>query len=247
MKKKMMMGSAMGWVLGISLGLGMVSPSSVSGATREEITEYLTMGAPVVREVTDARVWGELPKLHTSMDADEPGFGFEAGFDLTNIINLGKKIWQIVEAGKPVVNVELNTANALPEGAKGWQALEGWQAPVSRVFEVSYKNGFGREMVNFTYRLLYTYGGNSKGKGHYLTNVTVVPAQLSVGWGYSFSAQAQIPSVTNAGTADNPIGAVEMLVSWKVDTMLRHREGSSSFYIKGDGSFVDLSEDSETP
>jgi hypothetical protein len=227
------------------------SAGMVSDADRYS-TEYLTFGEPIVREVKDFEIRGAHRNTEWGMPTDGsvatiPDVLGEISIALDRIINLGQKLWQIVEAGRPVVDVQSKFANAVPDGIKSWESLEGWKVPSSKVFQVTFRNGLGGHPVDFNYRLLYTYGGSLGGKGSYLTHVTVIPSDLAVGWGYHFSAQVEVPSVTNAGTSINPIAAMEVTVSWKVDTILRHSEGSSSYYVRGDGSFQDLSEGTDLP
>lgn len=157
------------------------------------------------------------------------------------IVNLGKKIWDVIVANKPVVNISVDSASALPVGVKHWTELESWQAPKARLFGVKFVNLLGSTVVDFTFRLVYTYGGGLSGKGMYLTNVAFVPANLEVAWGYTYNAKSSVVNVTNAGTHDSPVAAAEVMFSWSVDTILKHSEGSSSYYVKGDGYFQDLS------
>jgi hypothetical protein len=49
-----------------------------------------------------------------------------------------------------------------------------------------------------------------------------------------------IPSVTNAGTRENPIAAAEILVDGKVETPFQKILTSSGYYMRGDGNFVDF-------
>jgi hypothetical protein len=156
------------------------------------------------------------------------------------IINIGQKIWTLVEKGKPVLNEQLESANALPEGVGNWQELEGWQAPVGRTYKVSYENLFGIEVVRFNFRLLYTYGGSYRGKGLYLTHVAVMPADVHVAWGYHLDASGGVPSVTNAGTSDDPVAGAQVDVRWNVKTVLKEGDYSASYFVRGDGAFKDL-------
>lgn len=241
-------------------GFALVAASltSVAGARAEgmDMQKYLTLGEMQVTEVQVQDTQGVGPfgskELAPAPQGEpvEPSEGFEdwltpENLDLTNlildkIINMGKKVWTLVEANKPVVNVQLNTANALPANLPSWQSLGGWQTPVSKVYRVSYKNMYGMNVVDFSYRILYTYGGNAKGKGRYLTHVTLVPHQLDVAWGFTFNAEAKIPSVVNAGTSEDPVGAMELMLSWKVNTVMKHSESTASYFVRGDGQFVDL-------
>ncbi len=163
-----------------------------------------------------------------------------ANLVLDQIINFGKKIWGVIESNKPVVNVSIDSANALPQGANSWLAVAGWKAPVSKLYKVTYANLLGMTVVEVSYRILFTAGGNVNGKGRYLSHVSVAPAKISAAWGYSLDVKAFVPSVTNAGTHEDPIGAAQLQVEWKVNTVMKSEQGSQSYYIRGDGEFMDL-------
>jgi hypothetical protein len=165
----------------------------------------------------------------------------ETAVILDQVINLGQKVWKIVEANKPVVSVtEVPRANALPKGAESWQQLAGWQNPRARVFRVSYKNTYGFTVVDFSFRVTYTSGGNVGGKGAYLANVSVIPANLQVAWGFTFNAGVEVANVLNAGTAQSPIAGMELLMRWQIDTVVKHERSTASYFVRGDGGFVDM-------
>ncbi|MGZ3769831.1 MAG: hypothetical protein ACXVCP_09395 [Bdellovibrio sp.] len=150
------------------------------------------------------------------------------------IINIGKKIFAIVEAGRPVVNLKFDNANALPKGLTCWSDLAGWNVPQSKVYNVQYENGFGMTVVDFTYRVLYTAGGNYNGVGKYITNATVQPANVSVGWGFNFDATATIPSVFNTGSKEEPVAGMQMNMEWKLTNVVTHEQGAESYYVSGE-------------
>jgi hypothetical protein len=166
------------------------------------------------------------------------------------IINFGKKIWTVIEANHAVVNLTMDRANALPEGMGAWEQMQDWKTPNSRLFRVTYSNFFGMKVVDFTYRLIFTSGGTVRGKGQYLTQIGVVPAELVVRSGYNFNVRVSVPGVTNAGTAQAPLAAAEIQVSWTLESTDKHVEGSQSYYVRGDGYFEDMSgklDSSRTP
>ncbi|MGZ3804930.1 MAG: hypothetical protein ACXVB4_12010 [Pseudobdellovibrionaceae bacterium] len=169
---------------------------------------------------------------------DAPGLDpiDQAGIIIDKIINLGKKLWAVVETGRPVVNVKTYTANALPKGLKCWTDLTGWQVPQSKVYRVQYENLYGMNVVDFAYRVSFTAGGALKGQGKYITNATIMPADLYVSWGYTFNANAEVPSVFNMGTSDQPVAGMQMLMKWSVDTVMTHAEQAESYFVGGDNT-----------
>jgi hypothetical protein len=156
------------------------------------------------------------------------------------IINIGKKLWAIVDAGRPVVNVHLDTANALPKGVSCWSDLNGWQAPRSKVYQVTYENGFGMSVVDYSYRVTFTAGGGVDGVGKYITNATFMPANLEVAWGFEFYASADIPSVFNMGTSADPVAAMQMNMKWIAKSALAHNMGTETFYVNGNNQMKHL-------
>ena len=89
---------------------------------------------------------------------------------------------------------------------------------------------------------MFTYGGNYKGKGKYLTGVTIVPEKTSVAWGYRFDLSAEVPdsTVTNVGSYSNPLAALQLKSSWTIATALKESRGTSIYYIQGDGYMSEL-------
>lgn len=156
------------------------------------------------------------------------------------IINIGKKIFAVINAGKSVVNVKIDTANALPAGLSCWSDLAGWQVPQSKVYNVQYENGFGMTVVDYSYRVTFTAGGNADGVGQYITNATFQPANVSVAWGFNFDANAVIPSVFNTGTRRDPVAGMQMNMDWKVTSPMSNEAGAESYFASGDNKLIQL-------
>jgi hypothetical protein len=154
---------------------------------------------------------------------------------IDQIINYGKQIWEVVVANKPVVNVNEMSANALPQGIDCWTGLSNWELPNSNAYEITYKNGFGMEVVKFKYRLFYTYGGQFEDTGAYLANVSVTPMSIDVAWGFKFDATADAEQVLNIGPLTNPIAGMELAMKWKVETPLKISAQQIKFFVTGDG------------
>ncbi|KYG62699.1 hypothetical protein AZI87_15550 [Bdellovibrio bacteriovorus] len=156
------------------------------------------------------------------------------------IINIGKKIFNVINAGRPVVNINLDTANALPKGLSCWSDLSGWNIPQSKVYNVQYENGFGMTVVDFTYRVTYTAGGSADGIGKYITNATFQPANVSVGWGFQLDATAVIPSVFNTGTKRDPVAGMQMNMEWKVTSAMAHEQSTETYFVSGENKLVHM-------
>ncbi|MBV2168319.1 MAG: hypothetical protein KUL82_06390 [Bdellovibrio sp.] len=156
------------------------------------------------------------------------------------IINIGKKIFNVINAGRPVVNIKIDTANALPKGLTCWSDLSGWNIPQSKVYNVQYENGFGMTVVDFSYRVTYTAGGSADGIGKYITNATFQPANVSVGWGFQFDATAVIPSVFNTGSKRDPVAGMQMNMEWKVTSPMAHEQSTESYFVSGENKLIQL-------
>jgi hypothetical protein len=211
---------------------------------------YYQFKAPVITEIStpkDTQVsagnFEDCNKSHVMADAGgvTPGEAVDmADVFVDKIINLGKKIWAVVELGRPVVNVKVDTANALPKGIFCWADLAGWTPTQSKTYQIAYENLLGEKVVEFAFRVIYTTGGNYKGVGKYITNTTIVPAHINVAWGYNLNAKSEVPTVFNAGSTEMPVAGMNLNMQWKVDTAFRYEERAETFYVGGDGTMKHL-------
>lgn len=164
----------------------------------------------------------------------------EAGIMIDQIVNIGQKVWDIVEKGRPVASAKMKAASAMPKGVKNWAQMSGWKTPNSKSFRIVYKNKYGVEVVDFTYRVLFTYGGGFKGVGKYVTGAMIIPADLTVLWGWNFSSNVVIPTIVNVGTSEDPVAGIQMDVYWKVETVLFNHQRRNSYFVNGLGALVTL-------
>lgn len=157
------------------------------------------------------------------------------GINWANVIRIGKAAWEIVEANKAVVQTHEFVAHAVPEGLTEVSQLAGFKPPHAGVFSVGYKNGFGAQVVTVKVRLTFSPGGSLDGRGRYIKNITVSPATVDVGWGYTVNMSSKMFDVLNAGSKTNPLAAVEIRLDWTVETILKTSVNSAAFYLRGDG------------
>ena len=197
--------------------------SAFGNADLAMVRRYFTIGEPVIEELGSTTTPAEF--RHESLPV-------VAGISLDLLVNVGKFLWKIIQEGKPTIDLKTDFASALPQGTLTWHNLHNWQAPQSRSYGVSYKNGLGSEIVRFNYRINYTYGGRYEGKGRYLTNVAVIPSEIKVWWGYNLTAKVHVHQLINTGTKEDPIAGMQLVLSWKTGSILvRHSIG-------GDGAFT---------
>ena len=213
---------------------------------------YFRLDSPVVREISQEELLRINPLFRKKDIVDfgqcdqtriqESGVNplDELNVLVDQIINIGKKIWNIVSAGKPVANFKTDVAYALPKGVDCWTQLSNWSVPAAKNYQVTYRNKFGVEVIQFTYQLTYTYGGKVGDVGAYITNATILPAHINVAWGFSFDATAEVPSVFNVGSFGEPVGAMQINVMWKVENVLTHEQKTNSYFVNGLGDFKQL-------
>ena len=156
---------------------------------------------------------------------------------IEDLVRFGKEAWKFIVENRPVVNATSETVSIVPKGVTDWTQLTGWAQPEARTFKVTYKNLLGWEVMNFSYRIVYTPGGKYNDKGSYLTQVTVEPHQISAYWGFSVEAKASVPSIVNLGTVDDPVAGAQILVEWTAKSLTSHFENTRAFFVTGVGQF----------
>lgn len=161
---------------------------------------------------------------------------------IDKILNIVERIWAIIEANKPVVDINTQYANAVPQGITHWSQLSEWKPPETKTYGFYAKNPYGVNTVEVKYQVTRTYGGNYKGKGQYLTGVTVNPLSVNVLWGYRFSLAAEVPdsTVMNVGTSTDPVAALQLVLAWRISTVLQSTDGRGIYYMQGDGYYKEM-------
>ncbi|MBI2069750.1 MAG: hypothetical protein HYT79_04035 [Elusimicrobia bacterium] len=175
------------------------------------------------------------PNPNTPAPAPLPGSPDDPIVFIDRIINLGLKIWGIIERNRPVVDVTNQYATAVPEGITNPFQLGNWNQPHGEIYEMTAKNVYGMRVVKVRYQVLRTDGGSYRGQGKYLANVSVQPLLVEVLWGYRFNLNAEVLTVTNAGTAENPLAAMTLVLKWRIATPIKDGQGAMVYYVRGDG------------
>lgn len=161
----------------------------------------------------------------------------EADIILDKIINMGKKIWDIVVKGQAVLNIKVDVATALPQGVNCWNTLSQWSRPQGKAYRVTYKNKLGMEAVRFQYQVQWLPGGTVNGQGKYVGYAAIIPTDVYGLWGFKLNARSTVPAVFNTGTDKSPVGALQMTMNWRVEGPFQKYEQAISYYVDGTGKF----------
>ncbi len=218
-------------------------------ATGETDPRFFTIDekSTVIEEITD--MGGAIPG-YTSGAAVGPMIGFNdtvkqldgAIGAISNIVNLGEKIWTVIEKNQPVVDVTTKYANAVPSGITAWTQLQGWSRPATKKYSFSQKNGFGCEVVKVIYQVQYTHSGNLDGKGKFLTGVSIEPLSITAAWAYKVTLASEVPdsTIANVGTSTDPVASMQVQLRWTTHTALKDMTCKAIYYVQGDGLLQEL-------
>jgi hypothetical protein len=238
--------AVMALVAGTQAQASDVNYYTLTKKTVREVTQRQTMAAPLSRDAVAigavdceaAHPLVNAPIVPTTGDSANPLDAIDMIVD--KIINIGKKIFAIVQAGKPVVNIRTDVATALPSGARCWTDLEGWQMPESKVYEVAFENAYGMEVVKMSYRVLWLPGGQVNDVGQYIGYATMTPVSVDVSWGFSLNAQVSIPTVFNMGSKKDPIAGMQMNMQYQIESPLTTIQEAQAYFVDGKGRYKQL-------
>lgn len=205
-----------------------------------EVYEVVTDedGQEIHHLVNDSKIPNVYERLAKTQGVTKVGIG-DILMKTRKIIALGKEIYEIVKAGKPVVDiVEATPVEVLPHDngvAIPAVELSGWNAPVSKKYLLKTKNYLGMSPVVFEFMLLFSYGGSNQGVGAYITGAQIKPTRVSVKWGYNFSAKFKVQTIVNEGSMNDPVAGVVLMMDNTIQTVLQEERMSKTFYINGLG------------
>lgn len=162
------------------------------------------------------------------------------GLDWNTMIVIGEKIIDIIKAGKPVVNVRRDTVAVVPMGVTAWTQLSGWQAPTTKVYNVTAKNGFGMSVVDLRLKVSMNYAGGVDGRGKFLANVVVVPTSISVLWGFTCDVWTEHQDPVNLGSMENPVAGLGFDIRFRYGSTIQEQVGAQDYFVSGLGEISEL-------
>lgn len=217
--------------------------------TYEELTFYELMHSDHKQKLDIPREFlpgmpdynGRMRNVPTSQIGDVIRVGRE-------LIALGEQVYQLVLKGKPTVDTSYAPISVIPRREDGNPTnilyTENWQLPKAKKIHAKFKNGFGSEVIKFTYMVIFSYGGSFEGKGSYLTAAQVIPSRVEVSYGHDFSSVMKLGGITNHGTAQDPVAGAMLIIEYKVRSMFKVIETSDTYHITGKGDFYDYNGES---
>jgi hypothetical protein len=171
----------------------------------------------------------------------------EVAMYIDSLIAIGKKIWPIIDAGRPVINTTgiAPSISVLPfiEGTDpkaAYYEMANWSDPKIASYHVSYKNGIGKEVVGFDYTVYFQHSGDLNGKGKYITNLKVQATQVYAAWGFNFDAKSELVGIANTGSKDQPVASATIEISYKVRGLINEMRNAQTVYVKGTGDIRSL-------
>jgi hypothetical protein len=193
-----------------------------------KMTEVVPTAAELYSEALE-------PKVQPSLQTFEI-----AGIEWTNLVTIGEKLIEIIKAGAPVVNIKRDVVSVVPQGVTSWEQLSGWQVPITKVYEVKATNNWGSDVVKVRLKVSAMTGGGIDGRGQYVANVTIVPTEIVVQWGFSLDVWSENRPPMNMGTTAMPVAGLGFDVRYKVTSLFTQKNGTQDYFITGAGSLLEM-------
>ena len=162
-----------------------------------------------------------------------------------DMVALGEAVYDLVKKGKPSNVTEYAPISVVPRDPTTKEIadifdLEGFSMPVERNYVAKVKNGTGKEVVNFSYKVVYSYGGSYNGVGKYLTNVLIVPSAVKTSFGWDFNASMKLSGMMNHGTKADPVAGVMVTLKYQMNSWSSAFERNDTIHITGRGEVKNL-------
>ncbi|MGE0173774.1 MAG: hypothetical protein AB7T49_13335 [Oligoflexales bacterium] len=173
----------------------------------------------------------------TRLACNPTGGALFAGIEIGVIINIAKMVWDIIKENRPVANVCIDYANALPKGITDVTQLNGFSQLQFKSYNYQAKNALG-VLADITYTVVHQFGGQYQGKGKFLSTVSIIPSNLHVSWGQNVDFRTTNVAATNVGTETDPIGSIVMETQLEVSSVFSKTHKTQIFQVNGDSPDV---------
>lgn len=157
-----------------------------------------------------------------------------------DVVALGEAIYELINKGRPKITTTYAPISVIPKDPTTKEVvdfadMEGFSMPVEKRFLAKVKNMANQEVVNFEYRLMYSYGGSYNGKGKYLTGVIIIPGNIRAKKGWNIDSSMSLSGIMNHGTKENPVAGAIITIKYSLSSMFSAFERNDTIHITGNG------------
>lgn len=215
--------------------------------TVEEVTpaQYKSLNGTEVGGIAGGQTNPEVPgpvKPTLGDRVEQTGKVIQTARDM---VALGEAIYELVKKGKPTNVTEYAPISVVPRDPTTKEIadifdMEGFSMPVEKNYVAKIKNGAGKEVVNFSYKVVYSYGGSYNGAGKYLTNVLIIPGSVRTTFGWEFNATMKLSGMMNHGTKADPVAGVMVTIKYQMNSWSSATERNDTIHITGRGQLKNM-------
>lgn len=158
------------------------------------------------------------------------------------IIQIGKKAWDFVKNNKAVVDYDDDWAGAVPQTYQDdWRNLQGWKDVKSDTYRFHYKIA-GDTVSELKWRYAWSAEGrDANGIGRYVINGGARIEKLYAKVGQTLTAKVSSNEPVNMGTVEDPIGAIDIEVSFTSASVWNSATTTCTVKIMGNSKYDELS------
>ena len=182
-----------------------------------------------------------IPTMDPSPTPDNGGYYPSSTGTVDTIITLGTKIWDFIVTNKPTADYQTLKTSVVPEGITNFTQLT-WKRTdiITKVYHVEFTTITGKSAGGFDYRINFLHSGSLKGKGKYIGQLSVSPANVKLHTDRSLTFRAEVLDPLNFGTEEDPIAGIQLQVTWSSPTTVRYSMNSAEYMMFGDGEIQEL-------
>ncbi len=152
-----------------------------------------------------------------------------------DLSSIGQVLWPLIQENEITFDPAKHFIHALPLGVASPSSLSGWKAGRASPVKILFENPLKEDVIVLDLILTFDYAGKYQGKGNYLANVRLLPANVSVMSLYRLTCIVDVAAPVNRGSAQNPLWAVRLFALLKGRDALLGGQDIQSFTFDVDG------------
>lgn len=163
--------------------------------------------------------------------------GTIAKVDVVNLLKFG---WEVVKDSQPVLNIDADRANAVPQGSNWMSDLQGSQGPNEIPFSFRIRNDFIYESwpVVCDGFVKWTFGSRYRGGGAFIPNAWIEITHCEVsGPTRRLDVNVQVGNPENRGSDTAPNAFLPLTVSFQFQNLAKDITRQYSYYLYGSGHY----------